>query len=211
MEIKINPVENSREIRTLSEFLSAIAVNKGFFWTIHLASQLKRMQSLGIQSWNSTIEGEKVRPLLREWKQQHGYGGQPYGVATGQTKAQAQFATGTAQIKKAGGGYVTQIISPPWVPGRGEKPYWSGKHRTDRPFWQYNGIYKFFNPSNYIALNEANMNIWKKEITGETTLTEAKRALIMSVPQTNKLLKNGKFDLGGWQNFKAKGVASRWR
>lgn len=217
MEIKI---KTSKEYRQLQEFLAAMVVNKGLFWALHFKTEIERLRKLGVEFWGES-ETEKGSAKWAAYKAKK-YGTKGLNVATGQTREQAEFATGDLDTHMTGRGNVlTNINAAPWVPNKNKgAPAWkAGPSFDNRPFWGRwsswpleGGKKSFWRPGSYIDLKNVSKNIWKSELPGgEVSLKEAQQLLIMSVNQTRKILRRESVALGNWQQGKTKGVASRWR
>lgn len=209
MEIKLKLEKNTRELRTLGEFLSAIVVNKGLFYPLHIATHLRHMQNIGIGLWNSSAGELENKPRYQAQKKKR-WNVDEFGVISGGTKSQATFSDGSAEMHMTGRGNILFNISPAdWKPLRGEH-VWKSKY-NDRPFWKFDKTVGYWQPGSYVHVDNADKNIWKTMPDGEVTLTEAKKCLIMSTAQTRQLLTRKFIQLGSWRNNRAKGYASRWR
>lgn len=203
-------VTRPNQFRTMQEFLTAIVVNKGLFWLLHVSTHLRQMQRIGINLWGGSQE-----PLKRAYERFKRRKNLPRekNNATGQTKDQATFMYGDAEAHITGRGNVLVNINAKdeWIHSPVQSK-WNGKY-TDRPFWYLNQMSQdpFWQPGKYIDIKAADKNIWKFELPDEeVTLTQAKKYLIMSVNQTRQILQRHMLQLGSWKKGKPKGVVGRW-
>ena len=193
----------------INKFLQAIVVNKACAYAIHLGSNIKDLQHRGRNVWanqggKSTLSPRSIAaktkahaPLrINEW--------------SGQTKAQATFADGSAEIHASHrGNLITNIIAPDWVPAPGEPGF---KGRSGRPLWALDDKFgrNIWQPGAYISPTDLDWSIWRQDLQ-ECSLVEANKNLIMTPTICQKLLKSQPLALGSWsRGSKAKGYARKW-
>lgn len=210
--MQINLDGTRSDFQRLRKFLAAMVVNKSLFWSLHLKTNLERMRALGVAYWQ---ESQKVK-LTKRWASEKRKKGEPseVDVATGQTKEQATFLTGSGVAYMNGRGTITtDILAAPWIPSAGRgSPRWKG-YDSRRPFYYLNALRErsFWRPGDYTKVYAADTSIWNTTPPDEATLKEANKLLVMSPAQCSHLLAGKDMSLGSWKKGSMKGVASRWR
>ena len=217
MEINVQP----NEVDKIADFIAAIIVNKGSFWSLHMKRSLDDLRSKGIAYWADS----QKKPLSKYWAKKKAENGWPaeVNVATGQTKEQALFLTGSGEMYSDGRFINSSIKAAPWVPNASKgSPPWRGT-KDNRPFYRIN-TYKrrlFWRPAytrqsgettyGYVDLKSADHEIWRDGQTSNLILEEAGNLLILKQSDALAVLKGKRHSLGQWKQGSNSGPAASWR
>lgn len=206
-------VRDDADLKKLENFLSAIVVNKSLFWSLHIKTNLDRLRALGLTYW---VQSQRI-PLSRAWAKKkaklNGHQNEA-NVATGQTKEQALFLTGTGEIYKEKNSIHSSVIAANWIPNAAKgSPPWRGLD-SDRPFYTVSMIRHrmFWRPDDgYVDLRNSNKEIWNKKTAEEIPIDTAMQYLIMNANDSEHILKGRTKSLGSWHQGSNSGVAANWR